>query len=101
MKHKLLKFICLLGMLLVSLSPVQKVKADVDYDIAKNITSAKVNPDGSLSMKRAITYQFNSRAHGVYYRQALNSNQKIEDVKVQVKNENQKRQTVNNYVLKK
>ncbi|MEB3364566.1 VCBS domain-containing protein [Lactobacillus sp. R2/2] len=92
MKHKILKLIPLIGILLFYFVSGQEVKADVDYDIAKNITTAKVNSDGSLSMKRAITYKFNSSANGVYYRQNLQSNQKIDDIKVTVK-DGQKRHT--------
>ena len=62
MKHKIIKLISLLGVLLFCFVSGQEVKADVDYDIAKNITTAKVNSDGSLTMKRAITYKFNSSA---------------------------------------
>ncbi len=99
MKHKILKLISLIGILLFCFVSGQEVKADVDYDIAKNITTAKVNSDGSLSMKRTITYKFNSSANGVYYRQNLQSNQKIDDIKVTVKDGQKKAHKTDNYDL--
>ena len=58
MKHKILKLISLIGILLFCFVSGQEVKADVDYDIAKNITTAKVNSDGSLTMKRATILKY-------------------------------------------
>lgn len=101
MKHKIIKLISLLGVLLFCFVSGQEVKADVDYDIAKNITTAKVNSDGSLTMKRAITYKFNSSAHGVFYRQNLQSNQKIDDASVKVADGNDKGRKTDNYDLKR
>ena len=101
MKHKILKLVSLLGILLFCFVSGQEVKADVDYDIAKNITTAKVNSDGSLTMKRAITYKFNSSAHGVFYRQNLQSNQKIADASVKVADGNDKGRKTDDYDLKR
>lgn len=66
------------------------VKADVDYDINNVKVDAHVNKDGSLSIKRSIKYDFDSDAHGVYYRQNLESNQKLLNQKVTVSTNNGK-----------
>lgn len=60
------------------------VKADVDYDIDSVTVNAKVQRNGSLLIKRKIKYSFDSSAHGVYYKQNLNQNQKIKDPQVTV-----------------
>lgn len=64
------------------------VKADVDYDINNVTVNAHVNKDGSLSIKRLIKYDFDSDAHGVYYRQNLESNQKLLNQKITVSTNN-------------
>lgn len=65
---------------------VSKVQADVDYGISDMNVTAKVNRDGSLTMTRKIYYDFDSDAHGVYYRQNLNKNQSLSNIKVAVDN---------------
>ena len=41
--------------------------ADVNYDITNVDVTARVNPNGSLSMERRITYKFDDDAHGIFY----------------------------------
>lgn len=71
-----------------------EVKADVDYDIENVKVNAKVNSDGSLAITRKIEYNFDSSAHGVYYRQNLNSNQKLSNATVTVQSNNGKKVVV-------
>ncbi|GAA3632401.1 DUF2207 domain-containing protein [Lactobacillus hamsteri] len=66
------------------------VKADVDYDINNVKVNAHVNKDGSLLIKRSIKYDFDSSAHGVYYRQNLESNQRLLNQKVTISDNNGK-----------
>lgn len=66
------------------------IKADVDYDINNVKVDAHINEDGSLAITRAIKYTFDSSAHGVYYRQNLESNQKLINQKVTVSSNNGK-----------
>lgn len=70
------------------------VKADVDYDIENVKVDAHVNSDGSLAITRTIEYNFDSSAHGVYYRQNLDSNQKLLSPTVTVQANNGKKTTV-------
>lgn len=70
------------------------VKADVDYDIENVKVDAKVNLDGSLALTRTIEYNFDSSAHGVYYRQNLDSNQKLLAPTVTVQSNNGKKTIV-------
>ncbi|MBD5429428.1 DUF2207 domain-containing protein [Lactobacillus sp.] len=70
------------------------VQADVDYDIKRVNVDATVNSDGSLSITRKIEYDFDSSAHGVYYRQNLDSNQKISNEMVTVQANNGKKEVV-------
>lgn len=63
----------------------QIVHADVDYSIDKVVVTANVEKDGSLKIKRTINYDFDDDAHGVYYRQNLNSNQKLLDPQIKIK----------------
>lgn len=55
----------------------QIVHADVDYSISKVAVTANVEKNGSLKVKRSISYDFDDDAHGVYYRQNLDSKQKL------------------------
>lgn len=70
------------------------VKADVDYDIENVNVNAKVNANGSLTVTRKIEYNFDSSAYGVYYRQNLDSNQKLSNAKVTVQSNNDKKVVV-------
>lgn len=79
------KFFVGLIVLFCFLVPVQKVKADIDYNIKNVIATAKVNSDGSLSMNRKVTYKFYDSAHGVYYRQNLDNDQRLLKPKVKLK----------------
>lgn len=71
-----------------------KVKADINYDVENVNVNAKVNSDGSLAITRKIKYNFNSSAHGVYYRQNLDSNQKLSNVIVTIQSSNGKKEIV-------
>ena len=51
--------------------------ADVDYNITNVDVTARVNPNGSLTMERRITYDFDDDAHGVFYQQNLADNQEL------------------------
>ena len=63
-------------------------KADVDYNISNLKITAQVNTDGSLTMKRQVSYDFDSSAHGVYYRQNLAKNQDLVEPSVSIKTNN-------------
>lgn len=87
MRRKLLKILPLISVLLFCFAMPQKAKAEVEvkYDIQNNQVTSKVNPDGSLTIKRRIDYEFQSTANGVFYRQNLEPNQKIKHVKITTK----------------
>lgn len=84
MKRKYLNLIIILSLLSFLTIFTQKVNADVDYSIDNINVTAKVNRDGSLSMKRKIYYDFDSDAHGVFYRQNLNKSQSLSNIQVKV-----------------
>lgn len=86
MTKKFYGLITLLSFLTCIAIFTQHVKADVDYDIDQITVNANVNHDGSLSIHRRIYYDFDSDAHGVFYRQNLNKNQKLSDIQVEVDN---------------
>lgn len=58
--------------------------ADVNYDITNVDVSARVNSNGSLTMERRISYDFDDDAHGVFYEQNLNSNQEVKKLQIRV-----------------
>ncbi|MBA1393502.1 DUF2207 domain-containing protein, partial [Lactobacillus sp. XV13L] len=97
MKRTILKLLALVGLLVALVSVTRPVKAEVDYDIENNTAIARVNADGSLTMKRRITYRFDDDAHGVYYTQTLAKGQKIQDLKVWVQDNNQKSKPAQNF----
>lgn len=86
MKKKNLILINILSLLCFLTIFTHQVNADVDYDIENMEVTAKVNRDGSVTMKRQIFYNFDSDAHGVFYRQNLTKKQNISDVQVKVNN---------------
>lgn len=72
-------------MLLISMMIFAKpALADVDYDITNVDVTARVNPNGSLSMERRITYDFDDDAHGVFYQQNLTDNQELKNAQVRI-----------------
>lgn len=84
MKRKLLTILSLLSVVFFVLISAQKVNADnnIDYNLESDETTAKVNPDGSLSLTQKIRYKFEDNAHGVYYLQTLEGDQKIKNPSV-------------------
>src|SRR5699024_2010731 len=46
--------------------------------------TARVNPNGSLSMERRITYKFDDDAHGIFYQQNLANNQELKNPQVRI-----------------
>ena len=84
MKKKVLSLLAFLGALSFFAVFTQNVKADVNYDITNMNVTAKVNRDGSLTMHRRIDYDFDSDAHGVFYKQNLAKKQNLTGVKVKV-----------------
>lgn len=87
MKKKLLNLIGILSLISIFVIWTQPVKADVDYDITDMNVTAKVNRDGSVMIHRKIYYDFDSDAHGVFYRQNLTQKQQIKDIQVKVNNQ--------------
>ena len=75
MKKKLIGILSLISIFVIWTQPV---KADVDYDITDMNVTAKVNRDGSVMIHRKIYYDFDSDAHGVFYRQNLTQKQLAE-----------------------
>lgn len=61
--------------------------ADVDYNITNVDVTARVNPNGSLTMERRITYDFDDDAHGVFYQQNLAENQELKNLQVRIVSE--------------
>ena len=55
-----------------------------DYKIEDVTTKADIQKDGSLIIERKVSYDFADDAHGVYYRQNLNSDQTLEDPDVEI-----------------
>lgn len=92
MKRKLLKILSLLSVAFFCLISTQKVNADdnIDYNLESDETTAKVNPDGSLSLTQKIRYKFEDNAHGVYYLQTLEGDQRIKNPSVIVKGDRDK-----------
>ena len=84
MKKKVLSLLAFLGLISYFAVFTQEAKADVDYDITNMDVTAKVNRDGSLTMHRRIDYEFDSDAHGVFYKQNLAKKQNLTGVKVKV-----------------
>lgn len=85
MERKLLRILSLLSVVVFCLLPGQKVKADVHYKIENNTATAKINSDGSVSMERQIKYFFYDSANGVFYRQNLSKDQKLDDTRATIK----------------
>ncbi|WP_278415917.1 DUF2207 domain-containing protein, partial [Lactobacillus taiwanensis] len=79
--HLILGMVTILVAFIVFISPTF---ADVNYDITNVDVTARVNPNGSLSMERRITYKFDDRAHGVFYRQNLADNQELKNPQVRI-----------------
>ena len=88
MKKKVLSLLAFLGLISCFAVFTQEAKADVDYDITNMNVTAKVNRDGSLTMHRRIDYDFDSDAHGVFYKQNLAKKQNLTGVKVKVNGQN-------------
>lgn len=61
--HLILGMVTILVAFIVFISPTF---ADVNYDITNVDVIAHINPNGSLSMERRITYKFDDSAHGVF-----------------------------------
>lgn len=61
-----------------------QVKADINYNISDVDVSANVNEDGSLTMSRLVTYDFDDAAHGVYSKQNVGEGMKIINPKVEL-----------------
>ncbi|MHC3377635.1 DUF2207 domain-containing protein [Ligilactobacillus equi] len=80
---KLIKngFWVILGLFLGILFPLV---AQADYQITAYQVQAQIQPNGSLSLQRKITYDFDDEANGVYYRQNLASGQKLSQPEVKV-----------------
>lgn len=79
--HLILGMVTILVAFIVFISPTF---ADVNYDITNVDVTARVNPNGSLSMERRITYKFDDSAHGVFYRQNLADNQELKNPQVRI-----------------
>lgn len=91
MQKNYLKYwlVCFVTLLLLAFNQ-QIVHADVDYSIDKVAVTANVEKNGSIKIHRTINYDFDDDAHGVYYRQNLNSNQKLLNQKVSIKSNGKK-----------
>ncbi|MDF7668132.1 DUF2207 domain-containing protein [Lactobacillus sp. ESL0703] len=100
MKHKLLKLLLLVELVILGVTLNQQVKAEEAYDITKVVATAWVKSDGSLIMKRQITYDFNDDVHGVYYQQNLAKHQEIKDLHIAVQDNNEEPQAATNYSVK-
>ena len=61
---------------------IKNIQADVNYDVKDYTVNVDVQKNGSLIIKRHIRYDFPDEAHGVYYRQNLESNQQISQTQV-------------------
>ena len=51
--------------------------ADVNYDITNVDVTARVNPNGSLSLERRINYKFDDVAVGFFYQLNLANNKEV------------------------
>lgn len=100
MKKKQFLFPVLILMAFFCFAFSKTAKADVDYDITNVNVKANVNKDGSLTIHRLIKYDFDSDAHGVYYRQNLNHNQRLLNQKVTISTNDGKTVTVKKGAVK-
>ena len=103
MKRTFLKTLSLLSIAFFCLISTQKVKADanIDYKLENDETTVRVNPDGSLSLTQKIRYKFEDNAHGVYYLQTLEDDQRIKNPSVIVKGDRDKTSSSATYDLYK
>ncbi|BDR60709.1 DUF2207 domain-containing protein [Lactobacillus xylocopicola] len=101
MKRKILKMLPLLAVFVAVLVHSQPVRAEVDYDLENNVAIAQVNNDGSLTMKRQITYKFNDNARGVYYKQNLGVGQTIANDRVLVQDNNEASRPAQKYTIER
>lgn len=75
-----------LGVIFLFSSPVL---ADPAYNIDRYQVKVALQSDGSAILTQKIKYDFLDEAHGVYYHQALNDQQKLNDISVAVKQNGQ------------
>lgn len=103
MKRKLLTILSLLSVAFFGLISIQKVKAEanIDYNLENDETTAKVNLDGSLTLTQKIHYKFKDNAHGVYYLQTLENDQRIKNPSVVIKGDRDKKSLGATYDLYK
>lgn len=79
MKRNIVLILCCI---FLSLIGIKNIQADVNYDVKDYTVNVDVQKNGSLIIKRHIRYDFPDEAHGVYYRQNLESNQQISQTQV-------------------
>lgn len=79
MKRNIVLILCCI---FLSLIGIKNIQADVNYDVKNYTVNVDVQKNGSLIIKRHIRYDFPDEAHGVYYRQNLESNQQISQTQV-------------------
>lgn len=103
MKRKPLKILSLLIVAFFCLISAQKVNADdnIDYKLENDETTAKVNSNGSLNLTQKIRYKFEDNAHGVYYLQTLEDDQRIKNSSVTIKGDSDKTSSSATYDLYK
>lgn len=103
MKRKLLKILSLMSVAFFCLISTKKVNADdnIDYKLENDETTAKVNADGSLNLTQKIRYKFEDNAHGVYYLQTLEDDQRIKTPSVTIKGDRDKTSSSATYDLYK
>ncbi|RMC41678.1 DUF2207 domain-containing protein [Lactobacillus sp. ESL0233] len=101
MKIKFMKVMPYLTILLLLFLYVKNVSAEVDYRIENNVTTASIKKDGSIAIKKQITYKFKSQSKGVFYQQNLAPSQNLVDAKVKIQNENQTGRYSHDFSLQK
>lgn len=103
MKRKLLKILSLMSVAFFCLISTKRVNADdnIDYKLENDETTAKVNADGSLNLTQKIRYKFEDNAHGVYYLQTLEDDQRIKTPSVTIKGNRDKTSSSATYDLYK
>src|SRR5699024_3098995 len=79
MKRNIVLIICCIILLIKG---IKNIQAYVNYDVKNYTVNVYVQKNGSLIIKRHIRYDFPDEAHGVYYRQNLESNQQISQTQV-------------------
>ncbi len=79
MKRNIVLIFCCI---LFSLVGIKDIKADVNYDVNNYSVNIDIQKNGSLVVRRNIRYDFPDEAHGVYYRQNLESNQQVSQTQV-------------------